>query len=298
MENMRIINIEIETGKAVIEVALPESRNEEQDKLWSIYLWDEKGLPAFQCSRSMEEEEPCIIQLLHPKLWEGPKAPRLYCLELYSMSSTVEMRLYERRFLALYSLKEIATKGWFLNGQEFEVKGVYYDCVDEIFDAIRQGFEDGLRLRLDQLVKMGGNMLVLGTMDGLTGQESIYLQECCERKGLILQKGLQNDSCVKGDIFFHNSGIPTKDYYRYKAQWSKEPFVYICGESFVKQSDGGYSITVYSNRKKVALLVNGNVFAFQEDGPEFCFQDIQIKGFPVCLSAEADECSMSVVCYG
>lgn len=298
MKNMHIIKIEIESGKAMIEVALPECSDREQDKFWSIWLWDEKDLPAFHCSRTFDEEEPCMIRLLHPKLWEGQKAPRLYRLELYAEDLNSQMQLLERRFLALYSLKEIAPKGWFLNGQEFEVKGVYYDRPKELFDADRQGFETGFNFRLDQLVKMGANMFVLGATDGLTGPECVWMQECCHRKGMIWQITDKNDNCVTGSALFGKSGLPTKEYYRYKARWSKEPFVYICKESFIKQPDGSHSITVYSNRKKIALLINGTVFAFQEDGPEFCFQDIQIKGFPVCLTVEADECSMSVVCYG
>ena len=295
MENMHIVNIEIEAGKALIEIALPEHQSMEQDGLWRLLLYDERDLPVFCCSRPIGEEEPCIIQLLHPKLWEGPKAPYLYRLERYFVGSNLEMQLCERRFIALYSLKKIPPKGWFLNGQEFEAKGVYYDCVGNVSDAIRQGFEDSLNSELEQLVKMGANMLVLGAGEGLTGQEYLYLQECCERKGLILWTEEKDDDCVTISDLFHNPGLPTKIYYSYKAKWSKEPFVYICDESFMKQADGSYSIMVYSNRKRIVLLVNGTIFAIQEDGPEFCFQDMSIKGFPVCLSAEADECSMSVI---
>ncbi len=295
MENIRIVNIEIEAGKAVIEIALPEFSDMDQNAFWNIRLWDEKDLPVFHCCRHIGEEEPCIIHLLHPKLWEGSEASHLYRLELYFVDSNSEMQLFERRSIAIYSLKNIPPKGWFLNGRKFEVKGVYYDCECNIFDAIHQGCEDSLNARLDQLVRMGANMLVLGTTEGFTGQEHIHLRECCERKGLILQTGDKDDNYVTISSLFHNHYFPTKDYYRYKAQWSRESFVYICDESFIRQPDGSYSITVYSNRKKIVLLVNGTVFAFREEGPEFCFQDIPIKGFPAWLSAEADECGMSVI---
>lgn len=295
-ENVKIVRMEVENGRAVIELSLPECFTDKEE-YFHIYLWDENGLPVFHCIRSMREEESCIIQLLHPHLWEGVKRPYLYRLEVYVADALSLLGILHSCFLALYSLQEIPQKGWFLNGQAFLPKSVYYDNVDTIFANEEQSFGLAQEQGLEQLVKMGANEIRLGTVDGITGREYMYLQECCNRRGLILRTGCKNDECVSADMLFHKIGLPTKVYYQYKARWSKEPFVYICQESFLRQPNGDYTITVYSNQKKVALFVNGAMFAFQQDGPEFCFQDIQIKGLPVKFTAESEHCSMSVVCY-
>lgn len=295
---MQIINMETESGKAVMEIDLSDCLTEETIQFWSIYLWDEKDLPVFCCRRDVKEEEPCIIRIFHPKLWEGVKAPHRYRLEVYFADSDSQIKLYERRFVALYHLKEVPFKGWFLNGREFEIKGVYYDCPCNIFDTVCPGAEGGLEMVVDKLVQMGANMIVIGTTNRAKESEYKYLQECCEKAGMILQVGPRNDDCVIGETLFDKNGVPSRYYYYYKARWSKEPVVYVDSDSFIKQVDGSYAVNVYSNSKKVALLVNGTIFAFQGYGPEFRFQDISVKGFPVCLTAETEEGSMSVVCYG
>lgn len=62
----------------------------------------------------------------------------------------------------------------------------------------------------------------------------------------------------------NNKGLVTYDrrikkqgFYFYKASWSTEPFVYLCGKRFTKRADNQIQIKVYSNQKQVDLWVNG-----------------------------------------
>lgn len=298
---VQIKSMDIENGKAKVELLLPEWQGEEADT-FVLYLWDEKDALVFRANRPVDEEEPCVIQLLHPHLWEGAEKPYLYRLELYGECSSGSV-LLDCGWLALRTLKEISGKGWFLNERLFVPKCVRYASVGMFCDKGEQVFWAALEQRLHSLVKMGANTLVFDTLEGMSEQELIRFQECCDRKGLLVQTADQwtfseEATVCPGGALFDRKGLPTDIYFRFKAKWSAEPFIYICAESLSRQTDGGYRVTVYSNRKKVALLVNGIVFGIQEDGPEFIYQDIQIKGFPVCLAAEAEACNMSVVCYG
>lgn len=98
-------------------------------------------------------------------------------------------------------------------------------------------------------------------------------------------------------LFTRKDHLPTDVFYYYKAKWSKVPFVYLCRNSLICSENGYYRVTAYSNQKKVALYVEGILFEFQTGAPEFIFMDISIKHFPVVLTAEAGNCSMSVTAY-
>lgn len=297
---VQIKSVNIENGKAKVELLLPDWQgNEYETSAFVLYLWDEKDALVFQTCRRIDEEEPCVIQLLHPHLWEGAENPYLYRLELY-VEKESGLALLDCRRVALRTFQEISGKGFYLNGKPFPLKCVRYSLVG--VPGHRGEYASMLEERLDSLVKMGSNMLLFDSLEDLSEQEFICLQEHCDRLGLMVKTADQvtldeaGIVCQGGSLFDENA-LPTDTYYQFKACWGKEPLVYISLKSFFRQPDGSYQVTVYSNRKRVVLLVNGAVFGFQQDGPEFIFQDIRIKGFPVCLAVEAEECSMSVVCY-
>ena len=81
------------------------------------------------------------------------------------------------------------------------------------------------------------------------------------------QKGLVTmDRKLKKDAF-----------YLYKAAWSKEPFVHLCGSRRVDREEEVTEIKVYSNQQKVALYVDGKLFEEKEGERIFSFM-VPISG--------------------
>lgn len=83
-------------------------------------------------------------------------------------------------------------------------------------------------------------------------------------------------------------------FYYYKAHWSKEPFVYLSGDSLLRQENGNYQVKVYSNQEKVALYIGGRLFEYKSGAQELIFQELPLKCFPAMLTAQAGDCMMSV----
>lgn len=69
-----------------------------------------------------------------------------------------------------------------------------------------------------------------------------------------------------GEPGMNHKGLMTFDrkikkdsFYIYKAYWSKEPFVHLCGSRYAERAEAVTAVKVYSNQKKVALYVNGEL---------------------------------------
>ena len=231
---------------------------------------------------------------------------------------------------ALRTFQEIPGKGWFLNNRPFQVKAVSYElsersaessedisvcCVQEISRAREESEKrrECIRRDLELVRKMGANTIC--PIGGIMDREFCRL---CDEAGLLLwwrdeDRGAEAQT-VEGKAVSKDIGIPrfhgTADslltlqertlsdrYYFYKACWSREPFVYISMESLSMQKSGNAQVTVYSNQKKVALYVDGVLFEFCMDGPDFLFQEIPTKSLPLLLTAEAGSSSMSLAAY-
>ena len=83
----------------------------------------------------------------------------------------------------------------------------------------------------------------------------------------VNHKGLVSfDRKVKKDAF-----------YIYKAWWSKEPFVHVCGSRYVDRVEDETEIKVYSNQPKVAMYVNG-VMAEEKEGEHIFIFHIKNAG--------------------
>ena len=61
-------------------------------------------------------------------------------------------------------------------------------------------------------------------------------------------------------------------YYIYKAYLCQNPFVHLCGRRYVNRAEAETEVKVYSNQKKVTLLVDGQVFGEQEGEKIFRFR--------------------------
>ena len=70
-----------------------------------------------------------------------------------------------------------------------------------------------------------------------------------------------------GEPGMNHKGLVTFDrktkkdsFYLYKAWWSKEQFVHICGKRYAERADKVTKIKVYSTEKEITLIVNGKTF--------------------------------------
>ena len=67
-------------------------------------------------------------------------------------------------------------------------------------------------------------------------------------------------------------------FYAYKAWWSDEPFVHICGKRYVDRVEDVTKVTVYSNEPEVEVFVNGKSFGVQESKEHFFYFYVENVG--------------------
>ena len=82
-----------------------------------------------------------------------------------------------------------------------------------------------------------------------------------------------------GEPGMNHKGLVTFDrktkkdsFYIYKAWWSKEPFVHICGKRFVDRVETITEVKVYSNQDTVTLYANGKMVATKQGDKVFTFR--------------------------
>ena len=78
-------------------------------------------------------------------------------------------------------------------------------------------------------------------------------------------------------------------FYAYKAWWSKEPFVHICGKRYVERVEEVTKVTVYSNQPSVELFANGVSLGVQAAADHFFYFEVPNAG-ETALVAVAGEC--------
>lgn len=85
-------------------------------------------------------------------------------------------------------------------------------------------------------------------------------------------KGRNNKGLVTFD-----RGTKKQAFYFYKASWSKEPFVYICGKRFTRRAEESVDVKVYSNAPEVSLWVNGVFFGTCRGKAVFLFRNVTLS---------------------
>ena len=99
----------------------------------------------------------------------------------------------------------------------------------------------------------------------------------------------------------NNKGLVTMDrkikkeaFYLYKAYWSREPFVYLCGRRYAQRTGETTTVKIYSNLSEVSLYVNGEAFATQHGDKIFLFENVPLKYGFTFLTATAGAVTDSV----
>ena len=82
-----------------------------------------------------------------------------------------------------------------------------------------------------------------------------------------------------GEPGMNHKGLITFDrktkkdsFYAYKAYWSEEPFVHMCGKRYVDRPEAETTVKVYTNQPAVSLYVNGTLLSEQTGEKVFTFR--------------------------
>ncbi len=75
----------------------------------------------------------------------------------------------------------------------------------------------------------------------------------------------------KGLVTFDRR-IKKDSFYIYKAWWSKEPFVHLCGKRYKYRAESVTNVTVYSNQRQVSLYQNGQLVETKQGQHAFHFK--------------------------
>lgn len=96
----------------------------------------------------------------------------------------------------------------------------------------------------------------------------------------------------------NNKGLVTMDrnikkdaFYLYKAYWSREPFVHLCGKRYALRASESTVIKVYSNTPLVTLSVNGVSYGPLSGDKVFVFENIPLKKGFNYIHATAGSCT-------
>lgn len=282
-----IIYSRVENGKAYLEFQFfLKTAETEEDCVAEIRVYDMSGKLVLEIDYPLREEEPAKGMLLHPRLWRGMEDPYLYTVTV----QLFDLDLLERKF-PLRTLEELSTKGYYLNGEAFLVRPIVYSLPPQPSPDVSR--LEQMQRELQLYKEMGANTICLQVPE----YDDDFVQ-LCDKMGFLVwcgdTKGQITKSC---DLLSLQDANPTDLYYYKKACWSKEHFLYIVNKSLKQQKNGNYSLTVYSNQKKVALYVEGVLFEFQVSTPEFLFEEIPAGKRPLQLTAEAGECRVSITMY-
>ena len=97
-------------------------------------------------------------------------------------------------------------------------------------------------------------------------------------------KGLNTKGLVT-----HDRKIKKDSFYIYKAYWTREPMVHVCGRRFVDRAPGQRDIKVYTNCKEVTLSINGKVVGSVDAQDHTCiFKEVEIVQGENTLTARGD----------
>ena len=112
---------------------------------------------------------------------------------------------------------------------------------------------------------------------------------------------IRDEGGVKGR---NNKGLVTYDrkikkdsFYIYKAFWSGEKFVHLCGRRFADRTNETISVKVYSNCESVTLFENGEEIETKNADKIFIFENIKLKKGENIFRAVSGECEDEITLH-
>ena len=101
----------------------------------------------------------------------------------------------------------------------------------------------------------------------------------------------------------NNKGLVTYDrktkkdaFYLYKAYWTTEPMLHVCGARFVDRAPGERNVTVYTNCPSVTLILNGaEVATLEAVDHAAVFKDVPLKDGPNTVSARCGDVASNTI---
>lgn len=104
----------------------------------------------------------------------------------------------------------------------------------------------------------------------------------------------RDEGGVKGrnnkELVTYDRKIKKDIFYIYKAYWTDEPMVHVCGERFADRAPNERNVTVYTNCPAVTLVVNG-VEMESKEAVDHCvvFENVALNDGPNTVTAKAGE---------
>lgn len=93
----------------------------------------------------------------------------------------------------------------------------------------------------------------------------------------------------KGLVTFDRK-VRKDSFYLYKAYWSNEPFIHVCGKHFVNRTGKSTTVKVYSNQPQVSLYNNDKLIATLTSDKVFVFQvPLEEKNLIVAKTAKLED---------
>lgn len=96
----------------------------------------------------------------------------------------------------------------------------------------------------------------------------------------------------------NNKGLVTMDrkikkdaFYLYKAYWSSDPFVHVCGRRYAQRAGETATVRVYSNQPQVSLYAAGKLVESRSGDKVFIFENVPLEdGFTTVTACSGSYC--------
>ena len=291
----------VQNGKAEVEITaflIKDSENTDEAKIREaltveFLMEDREGRVV--ASACLFAREICSVKtlLVYPHLWQGTEDPYLYRVRAFLLKGETVLDQVDA-WHGIRSFGYQSVKGFCLNEKPFALHAVRYQLPPQI--SGNDLYRSQLLKDMDVMLEVGINTLC---PDAPSADEWFYWM--CDRKGLIVWQETEQETNIVPFTGIDGAGLMAPDrnrkrdlFYYYKACWSRQPFIHICGHEDFRRSADTTNVRVYSNQKKAALYLDGVLFEFKESAPVFLFEDVPLKREITVISAQAGDCYAAV----